>query len=346
MIYRYLVFPALSLLDPEFCHDLARRFLKIFFVIYLLKMRKKFFGAPTMPTHVGERYFLNPLGLAAGFDKNGDLAEAAYLLGFGFHEIGTVVPEPQAGNARPRVFRLVKCKALINRLGFNSEGLVAASAYIDQFCSKYGGSFPFPVMISIGKNKDTPLELATEDHDRCIQELIRFKPFAVVINVASPNTPDLRDLLHGDYLRSVIRSGRTSMQMGCSLHSVDMPLLFLKSSPDMSRQGIVDFLEICEQEGVDGIIGTNTTTDHTDVYEFKHGHQDGGLSGKPLMHKSLAFAEVVRESWKGIFIYAGGISTHDDLKDVRENYGADLVQAYTGFVYEGPNFPAKVVEGK
>jgi dihydroorotate dehydrogenase len=346
MIYRILVFPLLTLLDPEQSHDLAKGFLKNPIVLFFLKIRKRLFCAPMMPVYVGGCDFVNPLGLAAGFDKNGDLAEASYLLGFGFHEIGTIVPLPQVGNPRPRIFRLTKQGALINRLGFNSEGAVAAEGNIRRFCSKYDGLFPLPVIVSVGKNMDTPLEGSADDHDVCIQMCIPFKPFAIAVNISSPNTAGLRALQFGEHLRRIIRSAKMSMQQACDVHQVRIPLLFIKVSPDIDRPGIIELLNVCRSEGVDGIVGTNTTTDRSSVTDSKHAHEVGGLSGKPLRQMSFAFAKVIREHWDGIFIYVGGVSTHDDFIRARDYYRADLVQAYTGFVYGGPRFPLQILRAQ
>src|SRR5687767_6078261 len=282
--------------------------------------------------------FKNPVGLGAGFDKNAKYLRELELLGFGFVEIGTVTPLPQAGNEKPRLFRLAKDKALINRMGFNNDGVkviaerlrqwsVRQSSVVDRETSRLmiGGN--------IGKNKATPNEDAWKDYEICFKELHHFVDYFVV-NVSSPNTPGLRELQEKESLRKILRH----LQMINNGKAVAKPIL-LKISPDLTREQLDDVIELAIEIKLDGLVATNTTIDRDELnHEFKIGTREaGGLSGKPLQKRSTEIVNYIFEKTNGEIpiIASGGIFTGADAKE-KLDAGASLVQVWTGFIYEGP----------
>ena len=271
-------------------------------------------------------HFPNPVGLAAGFDKNADYIHELSNFGFGFLEIGTITPKPQPGNEKPRLFRLKKDKALINRMGFNNEGLEQAKK---QLRDRPEG---IPIGGNIGKNKITPNEEATDDYLACFHGLHELVDYFVV-NVSSPNTPNLRALQEKEPLKELLEK----LIDANAQKSLTKPIL-LKIAPDLSREQLDDILEILREVPIDGVIATNTTIDRSDLSTSDARISSigaGGLSGAPLKARSTEIIRYLRDHDPEIPIIAvGGI---DDVESAIEKWkaGANLLQLYTGFVYEG-----------
>ena len=270
--------------------------------------------------------FPNPVGLAAGFDKNATLALVWEHLGFGFAELGTLTPRPQAGNPRPRLFRLPDDQALINRMGFNNDGAVRAAARLR---SNLVGSRQIPLGLNVGKNKDTPLEHAADDYNAALGELREFADY-VVVNVSSPNTPGLRELQLKDALDALL---------GAVMVEHDQRPLLLKVSPDITLTELDAIIDAVQRHGVNGIIATNTTVGRSGLKttDATLTGQSGGLSGRPLRETATQLVREIATRTGGTLpiIGVGGIFTGDDAYE-RIRAGASLVQLYTGFIYGGP----------
>ena len=266
--------------------------------------------------------FDNPLGVAAGLDKNGDYIDSLASLGFGFVEIGTVTPRPQYGNQKPRLYRDKQSKAIINRMGFNNKGVNHLVKKLKKRKSD------IPIGASIGKNFDTPNNLAVKDYLYCLDQVFEFTDY-IVINISSPNTKDLRSFEIKKELEDLIKPIK-ERQVELSKEFKYKPLL-LKISPDNDEKAIEDICRTLLRFSIDGLICTNTTIDHN------HVSGSGGLSGKPLMQTSTEILKKARKSLGNEFpiIASGGVMSKEDyLKKI--DAGADLVQIYTGFIYEGP----------
>ena len=266
--------------------------------------------------------FKNPLGIAAGLDKNGDYIDNLASLGFGFLEIGTVTPRPQYGNQKPRLYRDKYSKAIINRMGFNNKGVDYLVKKLNERKSR------IPVGVSIGKNFDTPNNLAENDYLYCLEKVFDLANY-IAVNVSSPNTKDLRKLEIKDELTNLLKSLK-DRQLELSKEFGYKPL-FLKISPDNDKKGLEDIFEALLSSSIDGLICTNTSINHN------HVSGSGGLSGKPLMGPSTETLKIARQFLGDKFpiIASGGVMSKEDyLKKI--DAGADLVQIYTGFIYEGP----------
>lgn len=289
---------------------------------------------PELETNMFGLSFSNPLGVAAGFDKNGEVVEELASLGFGFVEVGTVTLKPQPGNERPRLFRLPDDKAIINRLGFNNDGAEAVAVRLSRIDKKC------VVGVNIGKNRDVPISGAVENYVRAFDIL---RPFAdyVAVNISSPNTPNLRDLQKGDNLDELL-SALTERNSG----QFRRPLL-IKIAPDLNEAEIGQIVEKCLKHGIDGIIATNTTVCREGLRTRNVGSiGPGGLSGRPLTARSTEVVRRIFEISSGRMpvIGVGGIFDANDAF-AKIAAGAGLVQAYTGFVYGGPAFPTNVCRG-
>lgn len=271
--------------------------------------------------------FPNPVGLAAGFDKNATFFNELSAFGFGFIEIGTVTPRPQPGNPRPRIFRLVRDKALINRMGFNNDGVIAVAKRLEK---RREGII---IGSNIGKNRDTPNESAVLDYLACFETLFEYSDYFAV-NVSSPNTPGLRDLQEKENLLKVL-GGLTNAN---KKRNKEKPV-FLKISPDLNPGQVDDIMEAVEQTGIQGLIVGNTTILRDGLMTPKPVTDNigaGGLSGKPLQKKSDEMIKEIRSRNRKIpIIGSGGVFTPEDALQKMEA-GADLIQVYTGFIYEGP----------
>ena len=273
--------------------------------------------------------FSNKLGLAAGLDKNGDYIDSLSALGFGFLEIGTVTPRPQKGNQKPRLFRIKSQKALVNSMGFNNKGV---EYLVDRVKKRTSDT---PLGISIGKNFDTPIESALDDYLACLDKVYKLADY-VAINISSPNTKNLRELQTKGYINKLLASIK-DLQLQLATKVGYTPIL-IKISPDMTRSDIKILSESVLNNKLDGIICTNTTSQHN------HSSAKGGLSGKPLFLPSTSTLELVREFvGKDLPIIASGGVMDLDSFDKKMDKGADLVQIYTGFIYDGPSLVDEII---
>ena len=327
-MYKRIIRPVLFLFNPEGVHYFsfaAIRFLhRIPFmglVIRLLYNSKD----PALVRNVFGLRFPNPIGLAAGFDKDAMPYHELANFGFGFIEIGTVTPKPQGGNPKPRLFRLKKDKGIINRMGFNNQGVAAAAKRLKKNKGVLIGG-------NIGKNKNTPNNQAQEDYLICFDALFDVVDY-FVINVSSPNTPNLRDLQEKEPLTKLLNV----LQKRNNEKPLRKPIL-LKIAPDLSNSQLDDIIEIVADTKIDGVIATNTTLSRSGLKSTKKlTAQAGGLSGKPLTKRSTEVISYLHTNSNAAFpiIGVGGIHTPEDVQE-KLAAGASLVQLYTGFVYEGP----------
>ena len=330
--YEQVLRPLLFSLDAEAAHDFAIASLRRASHFDLALQALKRFTPPRKPKTLFGLTFPNPIGLAAGLDKNGVALPAWSALGFGFIEIGTVTAMAQPGNPKPRIFRLPAQKGLINCLGFNNDGADAIAARLREL--RESGRWPaVPVGINIGKSRTTPLESATDDYLYSFRLLRDFADY-ITLNVSSPNTPGLRELQEPAALSRLLHA----------IHSESGPIakpIVVKISPDLSPVELDSLLAACEENGVAGIIATNTTLDHSSVPPELD--KQGGLSGAPLRQKSTALVRRITANSKIPLIASGGIC---DAESAREkfNAGANLLQLYTGFVYRGPSLLREIME--
>jgi dihydroorotate dehydrogenase len=331
--YERLVRPILFSFSPEAAHNLAIRNLRAISAWPSVLHQLERFQPVPKPRTVFGLTFPNPIGLAAGFDKNGVAIPAWAALGFGFVEIGTVTAKPQPGNPKPRIFRYPEQEALINRLGFNNDGAGVVAARLRAL--RESGRWPaIPVGINIGKSKITPIENAVADYLYSFRVLAPLADY-VVLNVSSPNTPGLRSLQEHDALEQLLVAIRRDNE------GVGKPVL-LKIAPDLSIAELEQIIAACEQHAVAGIIATNTTLDHSAISSARD--QTGGLSGRPLREKSTAFVRAITSRSSLPVIASGGIS---DAASAREKLeaGAALLQIYTGYVYRGPGLLREIAQG-
>ena len=307
---------------------------------------KSFSPSKHQPVTAFNLTFKNPVGLAAGFDKNARYLTELESLGFGFVEIGTVTPVPQAGNDKPRLFRLPKDKAIINRMGFNNDGVKVIKERLIRYnvkrkvSSESATEGRFIIGGNIGKNKVTPNEDAWKDYEICFNELHDVVDYFVV-NVSSPNTPGLRDLQQKDSLRKIL----THLQILNSQKKIQRPLL-LKISPDLAKEELEDIIDLSMEIKLNGLVATNTTINRGDLISSKELIENigaGGVSGLPLNTVSKNICAYIHSKTKGEIpiISSGGIFTPEDARDRIEN-GASLVQIWTSFIYEGPSVVKKI----
>jgi dihydroorotate dehydrogenase len=330
--YERLVRPIFFSLDPETAHHLALGCLRTASSVPFALRALRRFQPPPKPRTVFGLTFPNPIGLAAGFDKNGVALPAWAALGFGFVEIGTVTAEAQPGNPRPRIFRYPQQGALINRLGFNNDGAEVVAARLRTL--RGNGQWPgIPVGINIGKSKITPIEEAANDYLFSFQ-LLRELADYIVLNVSSPNTPGLRTLQEHDALEHLLRVIHKANQTSRK------PIL-VKIAPDLSPSDLEQILATCEENGIAGIIATNTTLDHIAIPTALD--QAGGLSGRPLREKSTEFVRAIATHSRLPVIASGGIFDAESAREKLEA-GAQLLQVYTGYVYRGPGLLREIVE--
>jgi len=291
-----------------------------------------------LPTRVFGMTFRNPVGLAAGLDKNGAHIDALLALGFGFVEVGTVTPEPQAGNPKPRMFRLPRHQAVINRMGFNNDGIEALVRNVGRARRRDG-----LLGINIGKNKDTPNELAASDYLFCLERVYPLADY-VTVNISSPNTAGLRELQEEQALRKLIGTLREEQERLASQHGRYVPML-VKVAPDLSDDDIDAAARVLGDMRVDGVVATNTTVSRIAVQEDPLARETGGLSGGPLMNKSTAVLRMLRTRLPESIplVGVGGILSGADAAK-KMAAGASLVQLYTGLVYRGPGLVGDCVE--
>jgi dihydroorotate dehydrogenase len=326
--YERFAKPVLFSMDPERAHDLALATLETMSRFpWLLNLIPRVSDQRLVREVFGIR-FPNPIGLAAGFDKNGVALPAWEAFGFGFAEIGTITAQSQPGNPVPRIFRIPEMEALINRLGFNNEGVEKIAVRLERF--RQSSRWPkIPVGINIGKTKVVPLEEATDDYLESFRRLRGIGDY-FVLNVSSPNTPGLRKLQEKGAIGGLFEA--------IQQQNPGKPLL-VKIAPDLTREQVDDILALAKEYRLAGIIATNTTTDHQTIPEEKR--QAGGLSGKPLRTRSLEILRHIRRQSSLPVISVGGIMSADDARE-RFDAGAELIQLYTGFVYHGPGLLREV----
>jgi len=322
-----LLRPLLFTLDAESAHHLTLEALQIAARTGVIKACVP--RPVAAPRTVMGITFPNPVGLAAGLDKNGDYIDALGTLGFGFLEIGTVTPRPQPGNPRPRMFRLPAARAVINRMGFNNSGVDALITNVKR--AQYTGVLG----INIGKNFDTPLERATDDYLTCLRKIYPHAGY-VTINISSPNTKNLRQLQQSDELGRLLAALKNERAQLADRHGRRVPLA-LKIAPDLEPSQIAAIADLLVAHGIDAVIATNTTISREAVAHLPHGAEAGGLSGAPLTAQAQTVTAQLAAALAGAvpIIGVGGIMNKDDAA-ARIAAGASLVQLYTGLVYAGP----------
>ena len=318
--------PLLFSLDPETAHRVTLQLAG--FLPYA--------AVPPCPVRALGRQFPNPVGLAAGLDKNAEYIDALAKLGFGFIEVGTVTPRPQAGNPRPRLFRLPQAQALINRFGFNNVGLEAFVRNVAR--SRYRGILG----INIGRNADTPPERAADDYESCLDKVYSHASY-VAVNISSPNTRGLRDLQQKDQVENLLARLSTRRERLAERHGKHVPLV-LKVAPDLVPEQVSGIANAVRRHGIEGVIATNTSVSREGVEGLPHANEAGGLSGKPLRERATRVLKLLESELRdeATLIGAGGISTQSDARE-KVAAGASLVQLYTGLIYRGPGLVAECV---
>lgn len=341
MLYRRMAKPIFFKMDPERAHHLVidgmNSAARLPGGAAALKAMYGVTETPDLAVDLFGLHFPTPVGLAAGLDKNAQAVTGFSSIGFGFMEVGTVTPKGQPGNDLPRLFRLPSDEALINRMGFNNEGAEAMADRLRRLSNR-----PIPVAVNIGRNKITPNEEAHEDYRRCIRTLYPYADFFVV-NISSPNTPDLRSLQHGSGLAFLLEQVKEEMAVqGAERGSKS---LLVKIAPDVTEAELEAMIETLANAGVDGIIATNTTVSR-DGLTHRNAGETGGLSGKPLRDRST---EIIRQIYRQTggklpIIGSGGIfDSRDAYAKIRA--GASLVEIYTALIYEGPEVNRKLHAG-
>ncbi|MCJ8321093.1 MAG: quinone-dependent dihydroorotate dehydrogenase [Colwellia sp.] len=288
------------------------------------------------PVEVMGIKFPNPVGLAAGLDKNGECINAFAAMGFGFVEVGTVTPRPQPGNDKPRIFRIVEANAIINRMGFNNKGV----DYLVEQVKK--AKFKGVLGINIGKNKDTPDENAKDDYIHCMRKVYDHASY-ITVNISSPNTPGLRSLQYGDALNELLSALKDEQKRLAQQFDKYVPIA-VKIAPDLNEEEVNSIAQSLIDNNIDGVIATNTTISREGVEGLEHGGEVGGLSGEPVKDKSTQVISLLAKALdnKLPIIGVGGISSGEDAKEKLEA-GAKLVQVYTGFIYQGPDLVKQIV---
>ncbi|KGJ91996.1 quinone-dependent dihydroorotate dehydrogenase [Colwellia psychrerythraea] len=282
--------------------------------------------------------FPNPVGLAAGLDKNGECINAFNSMGFGFVEVGTVTPRPQPGNDKPRIFRLPEANAVINRMGFNNKG-------VDYLVSQVqAANFRGVLGINIGKNKDTPEENAKDDYLHCMRKVYDLATY-ITVNISSPNTPGLRSLQYGEALNELLSVLKAEQSVLADKYGKYVPIT-VKIAPDLTEDEVKSIAKSLVDNDIDGVIATNTTLSREGVEGLEFGSEQGGLSGQPVKDKSTQVIKILSEALdnKLPIIGVGGIASSDDANE-KLQAGASLVQVYTGFIYQGPPLVKDIVNG-
>jgi len=314
-------------LDPETAHDLTLTALRWGCRGPIARWLTA--QVPAAPCTVMGIEFPNPVGLSAGLDKNADYLDALGALGFGFIEVGTVTPRPQPGNPRPRLFRLPRAQALINRMGFNNRGVDHLIEQLQR--SRFRGV----VGVNIGKNFDTPLEQALDDYRCCLRKVYPHAHY-VAVNISSPNTPGLRELQHGEYLDPLLAELKAEQAVLTKRWGRYVPLA-VKIAPDLDDAALSTLVKVLLRHNVDAIIATNTTASRQGVETLPRADESGGLSGKPLREPATQIVRRLHELVQNRLpiIAVGGILTGADVRE-KQAAGASLVQLYTGLIYRGP----------
>jgi len=328
MFYQLLK-PLLFWLPAEVAHSLTLKGLKLASCLHLINKPSV---PPCLEKTVFGLSFSNPVGLAAGLDKNGDYIDALATLGFGFIEVGTVTPKPQQGNPKPRLFRFSKQQALINRMGFNNKGIDHLIKKVSHM--KYQGVLG----INIGKNASTPIEESVQDYVTCFKKAYPYASY-ITVNISSPNTSGLRQLQHGEFLTELLSTLKTTQVKLAANQKKYVPLL-LKIAPDLTESEVTTLAQTAKEFHVDGIIATNTTLERFNLKTS----ETGGLSGAPLAEQSLKVLKLLKQELgeEIPIMSAGGIMTPASAK-ARLDAGASLVQLYTGLIYNGPSLLAQCI---
>lgn len=327
---------ALFQLPPETSHHLSLASISVAERLGLLRTYTK--SRPQRPIKAMGLNFVNPFGLAAGLDKNGDYFNGLGALGFGFIEIGTVTPRPQLGNPKPRLFRLPEHQAIINRMGFNNLGV---DHLVEQVkARRYEGILG----INIGKNLSTPVGDAVDDYSICMDKVYALADY-IAINISSPNTPGLRDLQNKEQLEGLLSALKERQTRLADQHGRYVPLA-VKIAPDQSSEALVELAEVLMKNQIDGVIATNTTVSRVGVENHRHGGEQGGLSGAPLESKATAVISELAKTLDGALpiVGVGGIGSAADAAR-KMAAGASLVQIYSGFIYRGPGLIMEMAEG-
>ena len=338
MLYS-LIRKALFSLDAENAHNLTIKLLKIVGNSPLNPLIKSVLACP----HGSEKNvmgikFKNPIGLAAGADKNGEAINGFGAMGFGFIEVGTVTPLAQDGNPKPRQFRLIEAEGIINRNGFNNYGIDYLIENVKK--TQYEGV----IGINIGKNKITPIEKGKDDYIYCLNKAYNYADY-ITVNISSPNTPDLRQLQYGEALDDLLGAVKNRQKILAEQYNKYVPIA-VKIAPDLTESELVEIADCLRRYQMDGVIATNTTISRDNVTGVKNADQSGGLSGKPLQNKSTEIIRRLHQELKGEIpiIGSGGI---DGLQNAQEKIeaGAELLQVYSGLIYHGPTLIKRLVEG-
>lgn len=319
-------------LNPETAHLIAQYLIRLRYAGIFssdIKTLKK-------PVKLFNLDFPNPIGLAAGWDKNADCFDALFRMGFGFVEVGTVTPKPQAGNPKPRLFRIPKKNALINRMGFNNNGI---DAMVEKLQTRQVSGI---LGINIGKNKETPLHHALDDYQICMKAVYPYADY-IVVNISSPNTPGLRALQSNHYLVDLLTGLKNTRKNAAAMFHRDVPVL-LKTSVDFPKEQYAAFVQTMMDCEIDGVVISNTTIDHSSVSDSRCALQEGGLSGAPLRSRTTQMIADIHMTSQGKLpiIGVGGVLSGEDAL-AHKQAGASLIQIYTGFVYRGPHLIREIL---
>ena len=320
--------------DPEAIHELTIKSFKATGATPLNLLYKQ--SVPNKPVEVMGIKFPNPVGLAAGLDKNGECIKAFEAMGFGFVEVGTVTPRPQPGNDKPRIFRLAEANAIINRMGFNNKGV---DYLVDQVIkAKFSGVLG----INIGKNKDTPDENAKDDYIHCMRKVYDHATY-ITVNISSPNTPGLRSLQYGEALNELLSALKAEQTSLAEQYGKYVPVA-VKIAPDLTAEEVDSIAQCLIANNIDGVIATNTTLARDKVAHLQFGDEQGGLSGTPVKEQSTKVIQLLSKALdnKLPIIGVGGIASGSDAQE-KIAAGAKLVQVYTGFIYQGPELVKEIV---
>jgi len=333
-MYYPFVRKALFQFDPERAHELTFQQLRRITGTPLEALVRQ--RVPAKPVQCMGLTFKNPLGLAAGLDKNGECIDALGAMGFGSIEIGTVTPRPQPGNDKPRIFRLVEAEGLINRMGFNNLGVDNLVENVKK------AHFDGVLGINIGKNKDTPVEQGKDDYLICMEKIYPYAGY-IAINISSPNTPGLRTLQYGEALDDLLSAIKIKQNDLQARHHKYVPVA-VKIAPDLSEEELIQVADSLVRHNIDGVIATNTTLDRALVQGMKHCDETGGLSGRPLQLKSTQIIRRLSQELSGRLpiIGVGGIDSVIAAREKMEA-GASLVQIYSGFIFKGPPLIKEIV---
>ncbi len=332
-MWYWLVRPLLFRLEPELAQTVALRALRLLPRFQRADIPR----AGGVGVHLLGLEFPNRIGLAAGFDKSARHIDVLGRLGFGSIEVGTVTPRPQPGSPPPKLFRLVEDRALINRMGFNNDGVEAVVKRLEK--RTYRGVCG----INIGKNATTPLEQAARDYVQCLSTAYPVVDY-VTVNISSPNTPGLRELQGAEALRDLLSKLTEIREQLSAQHRKSVPLL-VKLAPDLDEPGLDSICEVLQESGVDGVVATNTTISRPDSLRSRHSQESGGLSGEPLHAMSVRIVRALRTRLGEGYpiVGVGGICSPQTARSMFEA-GADLLQIYTGLIYEGPDLVARLQE--